>query len=154
MVDPAWQRDAPMLVHCYAGISRSTATAFIAATYPIWLVSLIGAGIGALAGGGSLWLMGFLWEKLRGVEAMGLGDVKMMAMVGAFLGLRATLLFDLLTDDAATECEHAGVAGGAEIGQFTCQFGEAVERLRRFPGRQAGDHHRRRRQCRLQGRRL
>jgi predicted protein tyrosine phosphatase len=27
----AWRRDAPLLVHCYAGISRSTATAFIAA---------------------------------------------------------------------------------------------------------------------------
>jgi hypothetical protein len=27
--------------------------------------------------------MGFLWEKLRGVEAMGFGDVKMMLMVGA-----------------------------------------------------------------------
>lgn len=26
-----WNRDAPMLVHCYAGISRSSATAFIAA---------------------------------------------------------------------------------------------------------------------------
>ena len=55
---------------------------------PVWVVSLIGAAIGALAGGGSLWLMGFLWEKLRGVEAMGMGDVKMMLMVGAFLGWR------------------------------------------------------------------
>ncbi len=27
----AWDREAPLLVHCYAGISRSTATAFIAA---------------------------------------------------------------------------------------------------------------------------
>lgn len=26
-----WERDAPLLVHCYAGISRSTATAYIAA---------------------------------------------------------------------------------------------------------------------------
>ena len=60
--------------------------------YPVWLVSLIGAVIGALAGGGSLWLMGFLWERLRGVEAMGLGDVKMMFMVGAFLGWRLTIL--------------------------------------------------------------
>jgi len=61
-------------------------------SYPVWLTSLIGATIGAVAGGGSLWLMGFLWEKLRGVEAMGLGDVKMMAMVGAYLGWRLTIL--------------------------------------------------------------
>src|SRR5256886_7277693 len=63
---------------------------------PIGLVSIIGAVIGALAGGGSLWLMGFMWEKLRGVEAMGFGDVKMMLMVGAFLGWRLTILTILL----------------------------------------------------------
>jgi leader peptidase (prepilin peptidase) / N-methyltransferase len=57
-------------------------------SFPLWSVSLIGAAIGALIGGGSLWLMGFVWEKLRGVEAMGLGDVKMMFMVGAYLGWR------------------------------------------------------------------
>jgi leader peptidase (prepilin peptidase)/N-methyltransferase len=61
-------------------------------TLPMWSVSLIGAAIGALVGGGSLWLMGFLWQKLRGVEAMGLGDVKMMFMVGAFLGWRLAIL--------------------------------------------------------------
>lgn len=60
--------------------------------WPVWFVSLIGAALGALAGGGTLWLIGFVWEKLRGVEAMGLGDVKMMFMVGAFLGWRLTLL--------------------------------------------------------------
>ena len=59
---------------------------------PLWSVSLIGAAIGALVGGGSLWLMGFLWEKLRGIEAMGLGDVKMMFMVGAYLGWRLAVL--------------------------------------------------------------
>src|SRR6266567_1832371 len=65
-------------------------------TLPFWLVSIIGAAIGALAGGGSLWLMGFMWEKLRGVEAMGFGDVKMMLMVGAYLGWRLTILTILL----------------------------------------------------------
>jgi leader peptidase (prepilin peptidase) / N-methyltransferase len=70
--------------------------AILPKNYPTWLVSLIGAGIGALAGGGSLWLMGFLWEKLRGVEAMGFGDVKMMLMVGAYLGWRLTILTILL----------------------------------------------------------
>jgi leader peptidase (prepilin peptidase)/N-methyltransferase len=59
---------------------------------PIWAASLIGALIGALAGGGSLWLMGWIWERLRGVQAMGLGDVKMMFMVGAYLGWRLTIL--------------------------------------------------------------
>ena len=62
------------------------------ATSPLWVRSVTGAAIGALLGGGSLWLMGWLWEKLRGVEAMGLGDVKMMFMVGAYLGWRLTIL--------------------------------------------------------------
>jgi leader peptidase (prepilin peptidase) / N-methyltransferase len=59
---------------------------------PIWVASLGGAVIGALLGGGSLWFMGWIWERLRGVEAMGLGDVKMMFMVGAYLGWRLTIL--------------------------------------------------------------
>jgi len=59
---------------------------------PVWAISIIGAVIGALIGGGSLWLMGWTWEKLRGVEAMGLGDVKMMFMVGAYLGWRLAIL--------------------------------------------------------------
>lgn len=62
------------------------------ADLPLWAASLGGAVIGALAGGGTLWVMGWLWEKLRGVEAMGLGDVKMMFMVGAYLGWRLTVL--------------------------------------------------------------
>lgn len=62
------------------------------AAWPMWAASLVGAGVGALAGGGSLWLMGWLWERLRGVEAMGLGDVKMMFMVGAYLGWRLTIV--------------------------------------------------------------
>src|SRR5258705_977691 len=58
---------------------------------PIWAASLVGAVIGAIVGGGSLWLTGWAWEKLRGVEAMGLGDVKMMFMVGAYLVCRLLL---------------------------------------------------------------
>jgi leader peptidase (prepilin peptidase)/N-methyltransferase len=72
--------DVPSLAHgAFAGL-------------PIWVTSTAGAAIGALIGGGSLWLMGWTWEKLRGVEAMGLGDVKMMFMVGAYVGWRLTIL--------------------------------------------------------------
>lgn len=59
---------------------------------PAWIVSLVGAVAGALAGGGSLWLVGELWKRLRGVDAMGLGDVKMMLGVGALLGWRLSFL--------------------------------------------------------------
>src|SRR5438105_1550095 len=62
------------------------------AGWPTWTVSLFGALFGAVLGGGSLWLVGWLWQRLRGVEAMGLGDVKMMFMVGALLGWPLTLL--------------------------------------------------------------
>ena len=59
---------------------------------PAWLVSLLGAILGALVGGGSLWLVGAVWKRLRGVDAMGLGDVKMMLGVGALLGWRLAFL--------------------------------------------------------------
>ncbi|MBA3439559.1 MAG: prepilin peptidase [Pyrinomonadaceae bacterium] len=62
------------------------------ALWPLEAVSLVGAIFGALVGGGSLWLTGWIWERLRGVEAMGLGDVKMMLMVGAYLGWPRTVL--------------------------------------------------------------
>jgi leader peptidase (prepilin peptidase) / N-methyltransferase len=71
-------------------------TQFFPATYlagqPAWLVSLAGAVAGALVGGGSLWLVGAVWKLLRGVDAMGLGDVKMMLGVGALLGWRLAFL--------------------------------------------------------------
>jgi leader peptidase (prepilin peptidase)/N-methyltransferase len=42
--------------------------------------------IGAVVGAGVLWLIRAAWKLARGVDAMGLGDVKMLAMIGAFLG--------------------------------------------------------------------
>ena len=59
---------------------------------PGWLSSLLAGLLGAAAGGGSLWLVGEAWKRLRGVDAMGLGDVKMMLGVGALLGWRLTFL--------------------------------------------------------------
>ena len=75
--------------------------------YPVWLVSLVGAILGGIVGGGFLWLVGAIWKKLRGVDAMGLGDVKMMFAVGALLGWRLTLLSIFL-----------GAFAGAVIGIF------------------------------------
>jgi leader peptidase (prepilin peptidase)/N-methyltransferase len=47
---------------------------------------------GAALGSGLLWGLGAVYTRIRGVEAMGMGDVKMMAMVGAFTGPFGVLL--------------------------------------------------------------
>jgi leader peptidase (prepilin peptidase)/N-methyltransferase len=52
--------------------------------------------IGALAGGGVLWAIGEAYYRYSGEEGMGGGDVKMLAMIGAFLGWQlvfVTLVF-------------------------------------------------------------
>jgi leader peptidase (prepilin peptidase)/N-methyltransferase len=75
-----------------AWILAHTPTPFGLATAPPWAVSLFGSVLGAAVGGGSLWLVREAYYRLRHVEGMGLGDVKMMLMVGAFLGWQLTLL--------------------------------------------------------------
>lgn len=47
---------------------------------------------GVAAGGGLLWAIAEAWYRLRKVDAMGFGDVKMLAMVGAWLGVKMVLL--------------------------------------------------------------
>ncbi len=47
-----------------------------------WLDSLIGI----FAGGGSLYLVAVVYEKLTGKEGMGGGDIKLLAMIGAWMG--------------------------------------------------------------------
>jgi leader peptidase (prepilin peptidase)/N-methyltransferase len=56
-----------------------------------WL-SLTESAIGAGLSAAMIWLVGWGYEKLRHREGLGFGDVKMIAMIGAFLGLRWALL--------------------------------------------------------------
>ncbi len=58
--------------------------------------------IGALAGGGVLWLIGEAYYRYSGHEGMGGGDVKMLAMIGAFLGWKLTLLTLVLSSFAGS----------------------------------------------------
>jgi leader peptidase (prepilin peptidase) / N-methyltransferase len=55
---------------------------------PGWRQALVGA----VAGGGLLWLVAWGYERLRHQEGLGFGDVKMLAMIGAFLGWKLMLL--------------------------------------------------------------
>jgi leader peptidase (prepilin peptidase)/N-methyltransferase len=60
--------------------------------FPARVMSVAESLFGAIIPAGTLWLGGWLYEKFRHKEGLGLGDVKMMAMVGAFLGIRGALL--------------------------------------------------------------
>lgn len=59
---------------------------------PVPVLSFVDSVLGAIVGSGLLWLVAEGYFRLRGREGMGLGDVKMMAAVGAFLGLQRTLM--------------------------------------------------------------
>ena len=59
---------------------------------PVRWLPFLDALLGAAVGGGLLWIAMELYFRLRHREGMGLGDVKMMLMVGTFLGAKGTLL--------------------------------------------------------------
>ncbi len=57
---------------------------------------LAGSLLGAVVCGGFLWLVGAVYFKLKKVEGLGGGDLKLMGMVGAFLGVKLGLLTIML----------------------------------------------------------
>ena len=63
---------------------------------PERVLGVIEALLGAAFGSLMLWGAAALYKLVRGREGMGLGDVKMMLMVGAFLGVRNAFLTILL----------------------------------------------------------
>ncbi len=71
------------------------------AAHPV-LLSVLDALLGGLLGAGLLFGLGELWYRLRHVEGMGLGDVKMMGMLGLFFGVKLTVLTLLLGSLAGT----------------------------------------------------
>ena len=60
------------------------------------VVSLLNSLAGALLGFAIILGIALLYEAVRGVEGMGRGDVKLMALIGAFLGVKLVLLVLLL----------------------------------------------------------
>jgi len=68
------------------GIVVGVALSFFAE--PGWQASLVGA----LAGGGALYAIAEAYYRVRHEEGLGMGDVKMLAMIGAFLGWKLTLV--------------------------------------------------------------
>jgi leader peptidase (prepilin peptidase)/N-methyltransferase len=80
--------------------------------------------IGAAAGGGFLFLVLFAYEKLMKDEGMGMGDVKLMAMIGAFLGWQALPVTILVSSVTGTMVGIAyAMARGEPVRKFPVPFG-------------------------------
>lgn len=75
------------------------------------LVGVLEALLGAAFGSFVLWGAAALYKLVRKREGMGMGDVKMMAMVGAFLGVRSAFLTILLGTLLGSVIGLATVAG-------------------------------------------
>ena len=86
---------------------------------PRGLDGLYDALLGAALGGGALLAVRALWFLVRREEAMGLGDVKMLAMVGAFLGWKGVAVTFVV-----------GVVAGAAVGLALLAVGRGGPRTR------------------------
>lgn len=89
------------------------------------LLSLLDSLLGAALGASFIYGAGAAYLRWRGMEGMGFGDVKLMAMVGAFLGMKLTI-FTIFTASLA-----GSLFGLATVGMVW------IKRTRRFTHRLA-----------------
>ena len=86
-------------------------------------LSLGDALLGAAAASGLLWLVAEGYFRLRGREGMGLGDVKMMAMAGAFLGVQRALFTIMVGALLGSLIGAAVITIGRKGSDFELPFG-------------------------------
>lgn len=61
-----------------------------------WTVGVVSSVLGLLLGGGGFFLLGLIAGRILKREALGGGDVKLMAMIGSFLGPQGVLITTFL----------------------------------------------------------
>ena len=86
---------------------------------PGWRDSLIGV----VLGGGSLWLIAEGYYRWRKVEGMGMGDVKMLAMIGAVLGWRAVMVTLVLSSCSGALVGAAMMSSQKDGMRYALPFG-------------------------------
>jgi leader peptidase (prepilin peptidase)/N-methyltransferase len=94
-------------------------TAAILLGDPGWFDSLLGI----LIGGGVLWAIAEAYFRLTGREGMGGGDVKLLAMIGAFLGWRAIPVTLMIASLSGTALGLAMMLRRGEGRQMAIPFG-------------------------------
>lgn len=103
----------PDMVTLSCAIAAPLAALFLLGDAPIEVIG------GALSGSGIFWLLQFGYRKLRGVEGLGSGDIKLMISLGALCGLSLLPLLILLSCFAALAAALGMRLRGSEMGMQT-----------------------------------
>jgi len=93
--------------------------AFSLVTEPGWFASVVGA----VVGGGMLWLIAEGYYRLRHEEGLGMGDVKMLAMIGAFIGWQLTIVTLMMASVAGSVVGIALIAARKGDMKYALPFG-------------------------------
>jgi leader peptidase (prepilin peptidase)/N-methyltransferase len=87
---------------------------------PTTPLSVLESGIGILLGGGSLYVVGVVYRWIRRQEGMGGGDIKLLAMIGAWMGWKSLPLVILISSFAGA------LIGGGCLLLARRNLGEAI----------------------------
>ena len=88
-------------------------------TEPGWAASLAGI----LFGGGILFGLAEAYYRVRHEEGLGMGDVKMLAMIGAFIGWKLTLVTLMMASCSGAVIGLALIATGRGDMKYALPFG-------------------------------
>lgn len=86
----------------FAPVKFGALVFFLQGIYGIRMASAIEAVFAAVSLSGILWVLGEIYYRIRHKEGLGLGDVKMLATIGAFLGLQGAMLSLMAASVAGT----------------------------------------------------
>lgn len=86
---------------------------------PGWMSSLIGL----VVGGGFLLAIAEAYHRIRGQEGLGMGDVKLLAMIGAFLGWKLVLLTLVFASFTGSLVGGLMIASGRGTMKYELPFG-------------------------------
>jgi leader peptidase (prepilin peptidase)/N-methyltransferase len=86
---------------------------------PGWRSSLLGL----LVGGGFLLAIAEAYYRIRGQEGLGMGDVKLLAMIGAFLGWKLVLLTLVFASFTGSLAGGVLIASGRGSMKYALPFG-------------------------------
>ena len=101
---------------------------FLQLRMPGFAAGILDGILGAAFGSFLLWGLAAGYKAVRGHEGMGMGDVKMMAMIGAFLGLRGTFL-TLLVGSFLGSVIGIGVILALYLGGWRSEVAKRASRL-------------------------